>query len=164
MLSNAYFLAKFRFDTAENEPAKNLQNFAKFANFADSNPLTRVSRERQGLNEETPGSSAIGSGVLLLPYMMAQVHLFRVLISVARGSAQRYLSRYVAFKVQAIKHVVFMFHVVGVSIFCKPSRKQTCPSMARARVLLSSEKIPSPIRESCVLKSAFRAVSNSADF
>ena len=31
MLSNAYFLAKFRFDTAENEPAKNLQNFAKFA-------------------------------------------------------------------------------------------------------------------------------------
>ena len=38
MLSNAYFLAKFRFDTAENEPAKNLQ---KFANFADPNPLTR---------------------------------------------------------------------------------------------------------------------------
>ena len=30
MLSNAYFLAKFRFDTAENEPAKNLQNFANF--------------------------------------------------------------------------------------------------------------------------------------
>ena len=29
MLSNAYFLAKFRFDTAENEPAKNLQNFQK---------------------------------------------------------------------------------------------------------------------------------------
>ena len=29
MLSNAYFLAKFRFDTAEDEPAKNLQNFRK---------------------------------------------------------------------------------------------------------------------------------------
>ena len=29
MLSNAYFLAKFRFDTAENEPVKNLQNFRK---------------------------------------------------------------------------------------------------------------------------------------
>ena len=29
MLSNAYFLAKFRFDTAENEPAKKLQNFRK---------------------------------------------------------------------------------------------------------------------------------------
>ena len=40
MLSNAYFLVKFRFDTAGNEPAKNLQNFAKFANFADPNPLT----------------------------------------------------------------------------------------------------------------------------
>ena len=39
MLSSAYFLAKFRFDTAENEPAKNWQkcckNFAKFANFAN---------------------------------------------------------------------------------------------------------------------------------
>ena len=33
MLSNAYFLAKFRFDTAENEPAKNLQNFQKNAFF-----------------------------------------------------------------------------------------------------------------------------------
>ena len=43
MLSNAYFLAKFGFDTAENEPAKNLQNFAKkianFPNFVDPNPL-----------------------------------------------------------------------------------------------------------------------------
>ena len=29
MLSNAYFLAKFRFDTAESELAKNLQNFRK---------------------------------------------------------------------------------------------------------------------------------------
>ena len=29
MLSNAYFLAKFRFDTAENEPAKNLQNLVE---------------------------------------------------------------------------------------------------------------------------------------
>ena len=37
MLSNAYFLAKFRFDTAENEPAKNLQNFANFPNFANPN-------------------------------------------------------------------------------------------------------------------------------
>ena len=33
MLSNAYFLAKFRFDTAENEPAKNFCKFCKhFAN------------------------------------------------------------------------------------------------------------------------------------
>ena len=29
MLSNAYFLATFRFDTAENEPAKKLQKFRK---------------------------------------------------------------------------------------------------------------------------------------
>ena len=31
MLSNAYFLAKFRFDTAENEPAKKLQNLQNVA-------------------------------------------------------------------------------------------------------------------------------------
>ena len=31
MLSNAYFLAKIRFDTAENEPAKNLQKIAQVA-------------------------------------------------------------------------------------------------------------------------------------
>ena len=66
MLSNAYFLAKFRFDTAENEPAENLQTFANFCkllqtfanfckkmqnlpmlliliNFANPNPLTRLS-------------------------------------------------------------------------------------------------------------------------
>ena len=29
MLSNAYFLANFRFGTAENDPVKNLHNFAK---------------------------------------------------------------------------------------------------------------------------------------
>ena len=38
MLSNAYFLAKIRFATAENEPAKNLQNVANFPNFANPNP------------------------------------------------------------------------------------------------------------------------------
>ena len=36
MLSNAYFLA-FRFDAAENEPAKNLQNIAKFCQFCQLN-------------------------------------------------------------------------------------------------------------------------------
>ena len=37
MLSNACFLAKFRFDTAENDPVKNLHNFAKkIADFANS--------------------------------------------------------------------------------------------------------------------------------
>ena len=45
MLSNAYFLAKFCFDTAENEPAKNSQNFRNFAIFANigarSSPVRR---------------------------------------------------------------------------------------------------------------------------
>ena len=43
MLSNAYFLAKIRFDTAENEPAKNLQKFAKFWNyFCQFRPINEV--------------------------------------------------------------------------------------------------------------------------
>ena len=45
MLSNAYFLAKFCFDTAENEPAKNLQNFA---NFANPNPYPDLPRPLPG--------------------------------------------------------------------------------------------------------------------
>ena len=36
MLSNAYFVAKFRFDTAENEPAKNLRKFSKNAFFENA--------------------------------------------------------------------------------------------------------------------------------
>ena len=42
MLSNAYFLAKFRFDTAENEPAKNLQNFRKISKNAFSKRVRRT--------------------------------------------------------------------------------------------------------------------------
>ena len=41
MLSNGYFLAKFRFDRAENEPAKNLQNVANFANLRTVGLLPR---------------------------------------------------------------------------------------------------------------------------
>ena len=58
MLSNAYFLAKFRFDTAENEPAKNLQKFAKFANFANfANPNPH--RPRSGLDPEGVAPAAL---------------------------------------------------------------------------------------------------------
>ena len=60
---NYYFLAKFRFDTAENEPAKNLQNFAIFANFANPTPEVRDkaqqlrgARERR---EEGTAASAV---------------------------------------------------------------------------------------------------------
>ena len=44
MLSNAYFPAKFRFDTAENEPAKNLQNFRKMHLILRAKGLTRGAR------------------------------------------------------------------------------------------------------------------------
>ena len=52
MPSNAYFLANFRFDTAENEPAKNLQNFTKFANFAPSHPIPSPTLDRLVLDGE----------------------------------------------------------------------------------------------------------------
>ena len=58
MLSNAYFLAKFRFDAAENEPAKNLQDFVKFANFASPKahePLPRDRPGRRGRRERARG-------------------------------------------------------------------------------------------------------------
>ena len=55
MLSNAYFLAKFRFDTAENEPAKNLQNFAKFARM-----LIRVRELSDRAADAKPGHRAVG--------------------------------------------------------------------------------------------------------
>ena len=41
MLSNEYFLANFRFCRAENEPAKNSQNFANFLNFAREVPYSQ---------------------------------------------------------------------------------------------------------------------------
>ena len=45
MLSNAYFLAKFRFDTAENEPAKILQNLPILLTLT---PKLRISAPRCG--------------------------------------------------------------------------------------------------------------------
>ena len=48
MLSNAYFLAKFRFDKAENEPAKNLQQFANFPNLLILTPSPDVLPRRPG--------------------------------------------------------------------------------------------------------------------
>ena len=51
MLSNAYFLAKFRFDTAENEPAKKLQNFRKM-HFSFSWNLCSCSRRGPRMAEK----------------------------------------------------------------------------------------------------------------
>ena len=51
MLSNAYFLAKFRFDTAENEPAKNLQNFRKM-HFPREASMKSEKREKNNENRK----------------------------------------------------------------------------------------------------------------
>ena len=47
MLSNAYFLAKFRFDTAENEPAKNLQKLLIFPILLSLTPSSKVPPETE---------------------------------------------------------------------------------------------------------------------
>ena len=52
MLSNAYFLAKFRFDTAENEPAKNVQKTNRQLNLANLPKSGHQSRRRGGLPVE----------------------------------------------------------------------------------------------------------------
>ena len=57
MLSNAYFLAKFRFDTDENEPAKFFQKFAKFANFAAPGPAGLLPRARLPAGRRSCGGS-----------------------------------------------------------------------------------------------------------
>ena len=64
MLSNAYFLAKFRFDTAENEPAKNLQNFRKM-HFSKTQPEA-AGREGPERLEIFDGLRALLGALLLL--------------------------------------------------------------------------------------------------
>ena len=60
MLSNAYFLAKFRFDTAENEPAQNFQELANFSNLlepparARGEQRARMAQTRKRPHEEEP--------------------------------------------------------------------------------------------------------------
>ena len=45
MLSNAYFLAKFRFDAAENEPAKHLQILLEIAQFCKTGASQEANAE-----------------------------------------------------------------------------------------------------------------------
>ena len=66
MLSKGYFLAKFRFDTAENEPAKNLQNFAKFA--------AHIPRARRGTSEGMDVSDA--PGATLVSHALVYCHIY----------------------------------------------------------------------------------------
>ena len=60
MLSNAYFLAKFGFDTTENEPAKILQTFANFlTNRYKHRPYRYMRRHKPG-HRRCWGQSANG--------------------------------------------------------------------------------------------------------
>ena len=64
MLSNAYFLAKFRFDTAENEPAENLQNFANniFPILLTLTPDLRLSRRARRAVAPRAGGARVRRG------------------------------------------------------------------------------------------------------
>ena len=65
IISNAYFLAKFRFDTAENEAAKKIAKSAIFAIFADRRLVAGRRRRgvrRLGLGRLRGGRRRLGLG------------------------------------------------------------------------------------------------------
>ena len=66
MLSNAYFLAKFRLDTAENEPAKNLQKFCKnlliLQTSSSAAAANWLERTREDELDQGAGAGAGGTG------------------------------------------------------------------------------------------------------
>ena len=67
MLSNAYFLAKFRFDTAENEPAKNLLIFPILLTLTFSTTLLRdLHAPLRGLELGGAGGHGVLVGARLL--------------------------------------------------------------------------------------------------
>ena len=100
MLSNAYFLAKFRFDTAENEPTENLQ---KFANFADPNPLTGSPLQRwqrilqqPAARQSSGGTSSTGGCATVRLHEIETLHVelhemneVHGSIDIDRGNSQR---------------------------------------------------------------------------
>ena len=61
MLSNAYFLEKFRFGTAENEPAKNLQNMCKFCQYVG--PTSSGAGAARGLGGAALPPAGAGPGL-----------------------------------------------------------------------------------------------------
>ena len=80
MLSNAYFLAKFRFDTAENEPARIFQKVANFANLPLGNqPPTPEGNIRRSLDRGHVG----GLGGEVRP-VLADAVGFRLLVGLLR--------------------------------------------------------------------------------
>ena len=62
MLSNAHFLAKFRFDTAENKPAKKLQKFCKILQILQNRSVDRAVFGWSVL-ELRPGGGALAPGL-----------------------------------------------------------------------------------------------------
>ena len=77
MLSNAYFLAKFRFDTAENGPAKNLKNLVNFPNFGGLAGPHQAMRELVRVGAEVPGHRLGARGALPRHPRLPDLHRLR---------------------------------------------------------------------------------------
>ena len=89
MLSNAYFLAKFRFDTAENEPTKKLQNLkTSLQNLlivltppeghsprGDPPALRRIAEVLPDLREHVDDEVSFRTGELLLQHDVVDLRL-----------------------------------------------------------------------------------------
>ena len=87
MLSNAYFLAKFRFDTAENEPAKNLQIFEKciFEKCIFEKCIGRsLGLVRSGWSPSFCGNNLPGDGLRSATGALQKTHHYRGTNSIVR--------------------------------------------------------------------------------
>ena len=67
MLSNAYFIAKFSFDTAENEPAKNSQRFGSLRIQVAGGRRLDPAAGRGDLPRRAQGQAHRGGGAELRP-------------------------------------------------------------------------------------------------
>ena len=84
MLSNAYFLAKFRFDTAENEPAKNLQILPILLTLT---PKTAVYTTPACSTPAPP--EVLGATIVRVQTPVSQPEMFGARTIVPRGHAER---------------------------------------------------------------------------
>ena len=84
MLSNAYFLAKFRFDTAENEPAKNLQKFVKFQILQNLPILLTPSPRSDGAGVFDDAEAAGDDGRRTVPFVAEDSGVDLPLVAAAR--------------------------------------------------------------------------------
>ena len=134
MLSNAYFVAKFRFGTDENEPAKNLQKFANFANSASAFSQRWTPGARFGVlaREMSTGSSRLGctwgSGPGRLPGFPDSCRISAVLSGVMlreEYSSENYAILYLLAKTMP-SYIEVLKMCMPVIFCCKKQYREAC--------------------------------------